>query len=195
MARAKPKLSCGVGINDADYVVQPQLFKGKQQPCRYYARWWNLINRCYSEKELAKYPTYRDCYVCEDWLTFSKFKAWMELQDFEGKHLDKDIIIKGNRIYSPEACAFVDPITNGFVADSSAARGDFPIGVNWNDASKRFVARCQNPFTRKRDYLGSFTCPNLAHEAWRKRKHELACQLADLQTDTRVALGLRTRYL
>lgn len=195
MARRKPKLSHGIGINDADYVVQPQIRKGKQQPCRYYARWWNVLSRCYSEKELLKYPTYRGCYVCDEWLTFSNFKAWMESQDFEGKHLDKDIIKKGNKAYSPETCAFVQPMTNAFTTDAASARGDLPIGVTWNNQSKRFIARCGNPFSGKRDYLGSFTSSDEAYEAWRKRKHILACMLADIETDNRVSAALMERYI
>ena len=59
---------------------------------------------------------------------------------------------------------------------------------------KKFSATIGNPFTKKQEHLGYFTCPNEAHQAWKKRKHELACQLADIQTDQRVAEALRIRY-
>jgi hypothetical protein len=118
----------------------------------------------------------------------------MELQCWQGKELDKDLLVKGNKVYSPSTCVLVSPLTNGFTLDCRASKGDWPIGVSFHKQHKRFGSRCQNPFTKRLEHLGYFNCPEQAHEAWRKRKHELACQLADLQTDERVAAALRTRY-
>ena len=123
-----------------------------------------------------------------------RFRAWMETQDWEGKQLDKDILFQGNKEYSPSTCVFVDGIVNNFLLDSAAIRGDWPIGVCWNERDQKFQSNCCNPFTKKREHLGLFHCPNQAHLAWKKRKHELACQLADVQTDERVAEALRARY-
>ena len=83
---------------------------------------------------------------------------------------------------------------NKFLLDSAASRGEWPVGVHWKERNKKFQSMCCNPFTKKYEYLGLFTCPNQAHEAWKARKYELACQLADLQTDERVAEALRVRY-
>ena len=97
-------------------------------------------------------------------------------------------------MYSPDTCVFVDKVVNLFLTDRAAARGDWPIGVSWKEQNQKFQSGCSNPFTKKMEYLGLFHCPNQAHQSWKKRKHELACQLADIQTDERVAEALRIRY-
>lgn len=119
----------------------------------------------------------------------------MEVQSWQGKQLDKDLLVKGNKFYSPENCVFVDRVTNSFTIDRGANRGVWPLGVSFDKRDVKFRAQCSNPFTKKNENLGYFTCSDEAHQAWKKRKHELACQLADLQTDKRVAAALRTRYL
>lgn len=188
------KLIYGAGINDADYFVRPK-DGGKQPICQFYLKWYNMIQRCYDDKYAARFPTYTECKVCDEWLTFSNFKEWMKNQDWEGKQLDKDLIIKGNKIYSPETCAFVDMVTNLFSNDKSSVCGKWPLGVSFDRVKNKFQVKCSNPFTKKTESVGYFTCPIKAHQAWKRRKHELACQLADLQTDNRVASALRTRYL
>jgi hypothetical protein len=119
----------------------------------------------------------------------------MQGQDWEGKQLDKDLLIVGNKLYSPETCVFVSKITNTFTIDCGASRGEWPIGVNFDKHRGKLKVRCCNPFSKKAEHIGLFTCKNKAYEAWKNRKHELACQLADLQTDERVAAALRSRYL
>ena len=190
----KKKKICGVGINDADYAIQPKC-GALQIKCKVYAVWKNMITRCYDMKRIMKFPTYAGCSVCEEWLTFSNFKSWMETQNWQGKYLDKDILVKGNKVYSPETCVFVCSVVNNFILDSAATRGKFKIGVNLEFRVGKFRSQCGNPITNQREFLGYFTCQDQAHEAWRKRKHELACQLADMQDDPRVAKALRTRYL
>jgi hypothetical protein len=186
-------LVCGIGINDADYNVR----KGSRvsnKICPFYARWADMIKRCYSEKHKLKSPTYIGCSVCEEWLTFSNFKRWMETQDWQGKDLDKDLLVTGNKVYSPETCVFLDQEINKFTSARDSMRGKYPLGVWFHAINKRFIAECRSPFTGKRGHVGCFDCPEEAHRAWRKRKHELACQLADLQTDDRISNALRKRY-
>lgn len=185
------KLIYGVGINDADYSVSPKI-NGKSKKCQFYTSWHSMLNRCYCTKYQSRKPSYIGCQVCNEWKNFSRFKAWMEKQDWEGKHLDKDILIKGNKLYSPETCVFVSQIVNSFINSSGELE---PKGFYFDKLSGKFRAECGNPLTKKKESLGSFAHPILAHEAWRKRKHELALQLADMQDDPRVAAALRVRYL
>lgn len=191
--RKRNKLSQGVGINDADYGVQPTV-GGKREICPFYRTWASMLLRCYSEKFQTKQSTYVGCVVCDEWLTFSNFKHWMENQDWKEKELDKDLLVKGNKLYSPDTCVFVAAVVNVFTVDRSAARGLWPLGVSFEKDKCKFRAKCCNPFTRKREHLGYFDCPNQAHKAWKQRKHELALQLADIQDDPRVAKALRERY-
>ena len=190
----KNRLVFGVGINDADYPVEP-VVDGRKVKCPYYVTWKDMIGRCYSEKLQERRPTYIGCSACPDWLYFMNFRGWMSSQDWEGKALDKDLLKGGNKVYSPSTCAFVDQTTNSFTNDRGRARGDYPTGVHMDKPTGKFQASCSNPFTKKRESLGYFHCPDQAHLAWKKRKHELACQLAELQTDQRVAEALRTRYV
>lgn len=192
------RLVDGFGINDAGYVTQKYgIFEGKYKriwACPFYLSWRHMIGRCYSKKYHSKFPTYVDCRVSEEWRKFSAFRGWMELQDWQGKQLDKDILVRGNKVYSPETCVFVDPAVNWFFLDCAASRGDLPVGVSFHRCSGRYQAQCRNPFTGKKEYLGSFSDPGEAHLAWKGYKHKLACQYADMQKDERVAIALRDRY-
>lgn len=193
----------GVGINDADYAVVKRetigYVDGKQKQklvwaCPYYRAWGNMLERCYSPKYQESKPTYKGCSVSEEWLTFSEFKSWMECQDFEGMQLDKDLLFEGNKVYSKETCVFVTRGVNLFTSDRGNDRGEWLIGVCWDKGSNKFLAQCSNPFTKKIEHLGLFAFEQEAHNAWVKRKLELAHQLASTQTDERVAKALIMRY-
>ena len=197
------KLVCGIGTNDADYVVQKTetigYVDGKQKQkqvwiCAYYRAWKAMLDRCYSTKTQERQPAYKGCSVAEEWLTFSVFKSWMAAQDWEGKQLDKDLLFEGNKIYSSATCTFVTQTVNLFTNDNRAKRGKLLIGACWDKGANKFRASCKNPFTNKLEYLGLFTTEKEAHNAWAKRKLELAHELAAIQTDPRVAKALIDRY-
>jgi len=197
------KLLYGVGVNDVDYVVKKWktigYVDGKQKQklvwyCLYHQVWVDMLRRCYSTKFHERQPTYKGCSVSEEWLTFSVFKRWMERQVFEGLQLDKDLLFDGNKVYSEETCVFVTSVVNSFTSDSGAKRGEWLIGVSWNKEKIKFSSKCSNPFTKKLEHLGYFTSELEAHQAWLKRKLELAHILAAEQTDERVAKALVERY-
>ena len=196
------KLVFGVGINDADYVVQKnetiEVNGVRKQKlvwvCPYHRVWWNMLNRCYSAKFQKSNPTYKGCSVSEEWKTFSSFRAWMEKQDWEGMQLDKDLLFAGNKIYSAETCVFVTKAVNSFTTDRGNDRGEWLIGVCWHKASSKFMSQCCNPLTKKQEQLGLFDCEEEAHQAWLNRKLEMAHLLAAEQTDERVAKALIERY-
>ena len=197
----KKKLVYGVGINDADYVVKVNetigYENGKQKRrlvwlCPFYGRWVNMLARCYSTSYKQINPTYEGCSVCEEWLRFSNFRAWMEKQDWEGKHLDKDLLNPRNKVYSPEACVFVDERVNIFLTECSAARGEYMIGVYWDKSKDKFRAVCRS--AGKSKHLGCFGTEIEAHKAWLAFKLKQAKILAAEQTDPRVAKALIDRY-
>ena len=197
------KLVFGVGVNDLGYRVHVQEYViengGKRIRktvflCKHYLAWKNMLKRCYSEKFLESYPSYRGTSVCSEWLSASAFKKWMDQQDWQGKCLDKDIIAPGSRLYSPETCGFVLKATNSFVTARDACRGDYPIGVCLHKHIGKYIAYCGNPFTRKLESLGYFLTPEEAHEAWRKRKNELAQLVAATESDPRIIEALKKRY-
>jgi len=188
------KLVSGFGINDADYAVQP-VNGNSRYSCNFYTVWHSMIDRCYSKSFQKWRPSYIGCTVCDDWKYFSNFKKWMEMQDWKNKSLDKDLLVKGNRIYSPDTCVFISTSLNNFVTRRVSGKGELPDGVFIYKKDGRFASQCSNPFTKKRERIGYFSTPSAAHEAWRSRKHELACQLADLESDERVVKSLKSRFL
>ena len=147
----KPKkLVFGVGINDADYVVQRKetigYVGGKRKRkliwyCRYYSAWEHMLARCYSARWQEKYPTYAGCAVATEWLTFSNFKAWMEKQNWKGGQLDKDLLFEGNKLYSAETCVFVTQALNKFANERGNDRGEWLLGVNLDKRRCKFQAR------------------------------------------------------
>lgn len=172
------KLKYGVGINDADYLTQP-LVNGKQIRCPAYKAWDRILMRSYSEAYHGYQPTYRDVTVCEEWLIFSNFRKWFIENHVDDYNLDKDLLVVGNRIYSPDTCIYVPTWLNCFVLGSGARRGDYKIGVCWNKYHNKFQAQCHNPKDKgiKSEHLGMFDNELTAHKVWLERKLQIALDL------------------
>lgn len=188
------KLVGGFGINDADYDVTVNS-NGKQiSTCHFYSTWRNMLIRCYNTSYLNRFPSYRGCYVCKEWKYFSKFKAWMEQQDYLGNELDKDLLVKGNKLYSPATCIFISKKLNYFLTESSSARGDTRIGVMFRKDNGKYRARIGGGVKGTRIDLGQFDTEQEAHNAWLTAKLEQAKLLAAEQTDPRIAKALIERY-
>lgn len=188
----------GVGINDVKELTQKSISEnGKRKviwTCPFYDRWRKMLQRCYSKKSLSRRRTYEGCSVSEEWLKFSAFKDWMKLQDWQGNHLDKDILVPGNKKYGSEFCVMVSPNLNKFLTDRASKRGEFPIGVSFHKATGKYQSNCNDPFTGRQIYLGLFECPNLAHKAWKAQKHKIACMYADTVSNKKLANALKIRY-
>lgn len=187
----------GVGINDADYPIRVVEYggwsNGKQilkvlSVCKYFDKWQSMLTRCYSNKSLLKHPTYCGVTVCDEWLTFSNFKAWMETQDWEGKELDKDLINPESRTYSPENCMFIHQSLNKFMNDHSNKASVFGTGVTMNQ-SGNYRARCHQ-LNGVQKYLGTFKTANEAHSAWRNEKIRLTDLLIFSENDERIINAL-----
>lgn len=186
----------GVGINDSTYPTQVSESKRLERSrwiCPYYARWKDMLRRCYSESFQKTSLTYRGCSVDTSWHSFMNFRGWMIEQDWKGKVLDKDILFQGNKIYSSDTCVFVSNGVNVFLSDSRAIRGKWPIGVHLHKQNGKFRAQC-GQLDGSHKHLGMFDTPEEAHEAWRKEKLSQAKLLASMQMDKRVARALIERY-
>jgi hypothetical protein len=186
----------GVGINDADYLTEYRN-DGKKKSCPVYILWGNMVKRCYYEKQQQRRPTYAGTTIIEEWLSFMNFREfvinennkWIKAgnTDFILNHreLDKDIKSmkdwsdKSPKIYSVNTCLFVEPNINIFLIGSDASRGQFPIGVHCRKDTNKYMARCNDPYLSTQEYLGCYKTPEEAHQAWLKRKTELAHQYAD----------------
>lgn len=147
-----------------------------------YNTWMHMLSRCYSDIFQAKRPTYKGCTVCDEWLNYQVFAKWYyenyyELEN-EITNLDKDILFKGNKVYSPNTCVFAPQCINSLFIKSDAVRGSLPIGVRLDTRSMKFQARC-NDGKRNRITLGSFDTPEEAFYAYKKYKEELIKEIAD----------------
>lgn len=94
-----------------------------------YKCWRGILGRCYDDSIRHKFPTYKDVTVCEEWHNFQNFAQWFEENYIEDFVLDKDILYKGNKIYSPETCCFVPQKINCLLVKNDINRGEYPIGV------------------------------------------------------------------
>lgn len=131
-----------------------------------YAAWLRMMQRAYCNKFHARNPTYRDCKVDSDWHNFQTFAAWFTSHDYYGLgyHLDKDLLVRGNKVYSSENCTLVPKDINNLLVDRAAMRGEFPIGVCFSRQISKFVASFN--MGKKSVHIGTFDCPNKAHEAY-----------------------------
>lgn len=185
----------GVGILDANY--KTRIFRcdsGNQTlvwKCPFYAKWTDMLMRCYSAKYQGKQPKYKGCYVTDEWLTFSSFRSWMECYDIEDKELDKDLLVDGNKVYSPSTCCLVSGEVNKFLLASTSRKGKYPLGVSLCSRNNRIRYLSRASVNKRAKNLGRFTTPMQAHHAWQKKKLELAMELQSRQDDERVRKGLQ----
>ncbi len=185
---ARKKLVYGVGINDSNYAVK-QTINGKSKVCPFYKRWTGMLDRCYSVEYQKKHPTYKDCYVCDEWLSFESFRSWMVQQDWQGMHLDKDIIKYNNKMYSPENCCFISRELNLLLTNCKKSKKELPLGVQKN--SREIGFRVQMSYRGNPIYLGLFNTVKEASNAYINKKAEIILTAADKQADRRIKDGLR----
>lgn len=154
----------------------------KGTPTPAYNTWRNMLQRCYDEKNSKKYPTYKDITVVEEWYNFQVFAKWMDENyyhvDGQRMELDKDILIKDNKVYSPETCIFVPHIINTLFLKQNSSRGKLPIGVSFEIEKKKYEARCSN-INRKQKRIGRFSTIDDAFKAYKNYKEELIKQVAN----------------
>ena len=184
------KLVYGKGFNDRS---RPVFVDGKK--VKEYALWQNMLKRCFSDKYQTRQPTYIGCNVSDNFLNYSYFYDWCHKQigfgniDDKGRSwcLDKDLLFVGNKTYSETACIFVPQEINLFFTDRGNARGEYPVGVAFDKASGKFVARCA--VNGKQQHLGYFNTPDEAFAVYKPFKEALCKQLAlkwQSETDTRL---------
>ena len=155
-----------------------------RKPTKCYVTWNNMMKRCYDSKFQDKHPSYKGCTVCEEWWNFQNFAEWYYSHFYELENetmaLDKDILHKGNKIYSPENCVFVPQCINSLFVKCNNSRGNCPIGVNKN--GNKFQARLSKG-NRELISLGYYTTPELAFEAYKIAKEAYIKEVAEEYKD------------
>ena len=129
----------GVGIIGAKYPATVNGVLTKE-----YILWHSMLVRCYSNTSKKKNPTYEGCEASENFKSYEYFYEWCQKQigfNNEGWHLDKDLLIKGNKVYSEDSCVFIPQEINKVLINCTASRGEYLIGVLWCKKGKAFKAQ------------------------------------------------------
>lgn len=168
---------CGKGyLGEGKYKAKEN---GKHTKC--YNTWTSMLERCCDNKLKEKYPTYKDCEVCIEWLNFQTFSHWYENNYYEIPSevmcLDKDILFKGNKIYDPQNCVFVPQNINTLFIKCNKSRGVFPIGVSYHKRDNVYMSQCH--FGNKKIHLGSFDTPQEAFQVYKEYKENYIKEVAD----------------
>ncbi len=150
-----------------------------------YEAWHGILRRCFDKKTKSKRHTYEKCTVCDEWLIYKNFYNWLHQQSNFEKWLygerwavDKDIIFKGNKLYSPETCFLVPNRINAQLLKSDAIRGDCPIGVSYHKQSCMYQAN-SNDGNCNNVYLGLYTNKNDAFNAYKNYKEKIIKKIAN----------------
>lgn len=168
----------GVGVNDMDVQIKP--LDSVSNPI--YTKWQRMLERSYCSKYKNKFPTYMNVSVCERWLTFSHFREdYLNLvSGIEGREnfiLDKDLLVKGNRLYSLETCSLLPAKVNSFLTSCNTRRGELPRGVSKRSKGYKFmVTLSYNGLNRN---LGDFNTPEEAFLVYKNAKEAAARVLAE----------------
>ncbi len=138
-------------------------YKGKHT--KEYNTWISMLQRCYDYKLHLRNPTYIDCFVCEEWLDFEIFSKWFKDNYIEGYQLDKDLLVKGNKIYSPETCCFVPKEINLLIIQPQLKK-ELPHGVQKFRDKFRAFTRTNNI----QNHIGCYNTIEEASEAYKLKK-------------------------
>ena len=128
----------GVGVVGVDSIST------NQKPHQEYVFWNSMLQRCYDLSYKLKRPTYIGCTSSNNFKYYPYFKDWCNKQvgfGNKGWCLDKDILVKGNKLYSEDTCCFVPREINSLFALSGNTRGLNPIGVQFNLEEGNYSAR------------------------------------------------------
>lgn len=173
-------LVCGIGSKGMDY---PSKADGKA--LKEYTLWLDMLKRC-TEKFQARYPTYKGTTCSENFKSYTFFYEWCNRQiGFKNKaangkswHLDKDLLVKGNKHYSEDNCVFIPQSINLLLTKSDSIRGDNPLGVHRSRKRSMFTARCKDGNGVNR-YLGNFSTPSEAFKCYKLHKESVMRRVAE----------------
>ena len=178
--KAGSRLVHGIGYNDGKYSS-----RDGNRTAYIYGKWQRMLERCYNEKSLIAKPTYIGCSVSDNFKAYALFHEWyieqvgFEYQDWQ---LDKDLLIRNNKVYSEECCILLPKDINTLIIKNDARRGDWPIGVSKHKRDGTYSAVCNYGRARQK-HLGSFNCPMKAFSVYKVAKEAYIKQVAEQYKD------------
>lgn len=151
-----------------------------------YKTWYSMLSRSFDKKYKNKALSYENVTCCKEWLLYENFYKWIHsqenyeiwIQDDESE-IDKDILFKGNKIYSPITCSLVPRIVNNLFINRARCRGEYPVGVTRH--GNRFRARCDNPILGTRKHIGIYDTPEDAFYAYKEYKESVIKEVANIE--------------
>ena len=167
---------CGVGIVGTKYPISEGGRNTKE-----YMLWQSMLKRCYSDVYKKKRPTYEGCEVSNNFLHYEYFYEWCHNQigfGNEGWHLDKDLLVKGNKVYSESTCVFIPREINQVLTKCTASRGEHLIGVYWCKTNKAFKAQVSKNKGKQKN-LGLFKTETEAFNAYKVAKESFIKEQAN----------------
>jgi len=144
-----------------------------------YLVWQSMFRRCHCPIYQSKYPTYKGCYIAKEWNNFQVFAEWFHKNYKEGLYIDKDLLFKGNKLYSKDTCCFVPECISNLLVKCDSVRGEYPVGVHRSLGKYQSRIRLGN----KRKSLGYFSTINEAFNAYKKAKEFFIKEMANKYRD------------
>lgn len=174
----------GVGLS-LDGKFPKHILNGVRKPTKEYQLWFAMLNRCYSPNQQDSYV---GCTMSDNFKNFQYFAEWCQSQvgfGQKGFHLDKDLLVKGNKIYSEDTCCFVPREINNFlnIKSSKIKNGNLPEGVCFSisrtNGKDYTYIQAGIAVNGKRKSLGNFKTVEEAAEVYLVTKQRLAKELAN----------------
>lgn len=169
----------GIGITGCKYPTKINELSTKE-----YVAWMGMLRRSFAKTVKNRQPTYKNVSCCKEWENYEFFYEWLHNQSnfnrwYQGKRwaIDKDILNKGNKTYSPDNCCLIPQNVNCLFLKREAERGKYPIGVRHREEG--FIAVCRNPFLDKAVELGCYSTPEEAFQAYKIYKENIIKQVAE----------------
>lgn len=177
------KLVRGIGDKGKDYSARKNSILLQE-----YKIWANVLTRCVP-KFWVRHPSYKGASCSDNFRSYSYFYEWCQSQiGFKSKdeanrswHLDKDLLVKGNKFYSEYTCVFIPHRLNMLLTKRDLGRGKCPVGVCKQKNIDKFMASCNDGNSQK--YLGSYNTMNEAFLAYKTFKEALIKQVANEYKD------------
>lgn len=174
------RLVYGIGTNDRRYPT----CEGNTS-IREYRLWKHMLYRC-TESLWIKYPTYTGTTCSENFKSYSFFYEWCQTQvgfrNIDDKNrpweIDKDVLVKGNKVYSEDTCVFIPHKINSMLTKAEATRGEQPIGVYKHTKANIFQAACRG-VSGSTKAIGVFDSAEKAFKAYKVFKESCIKQVAE----------------